>query len=175
MTKRCSNDLLGARRAFEGGFGEGRPAVAFFDPERFNPQISLQDNILFGRLAYGRARGAVEIGNLIRDVVQKLDLRRTVMEVGLEYQVGIAGARLSAAERQKLAIARCVLKRPEIMILDQATAALDAASQNVIERNLASVQDAGLIWVDGRASLEFDHTIVLESGKVVYQGPPQPS
>lgn len=167
--------LLRARRAFEQGFGEGSPAVEFFDPERFNPQISIQDNILFGRLAYGRARGAVEIGRLIREVVEKLDLRRTVMEVGLEYQVGIAGARLSAAQRQKLAIARCLLKRPEIMILDQATAALDGGSQNTIEGNLASAGDVGLIWVEGRASLEFDHTIVLESGKVVYQGPPQPS
>ena len=167
--------LLRARRAFEQGFGEGSPAVEFFDPDKFNPQVSIQDNILFGRLAYGRARGAVEIGKLIREVVEKLDLRRTVMEVGLEYQVGIAGTRLSSAQRQKLAIARCMLKRPEIMIVDQATAALDGSSQSTIEGNLASAGDVGLIWVEGRASLEFDHTIVLESGKVVYQGSPQPS
>ena len=167
--------LLGARRAFEQGFGEGSPAVEFFDRDRFNPQISIQDNILFGRLAYGRARGAVEIGNLIREVVEKLDLRRIVMEVGLEYQVGIAGARLNAAQRQKLSIARCLLKRPQVMIMDQATAALDDASRATIEENLVSVQEAGLIWVEGRASLEFDYQIVLESGKVVYQGPPQPS
>ena len=167
--------LLLARQAFERGFGEGSPSVEFFDPEKYNPQISIQDNILFGRLAYGRARGAVEIGNLIRDVVEKLDLRRTVMEVGLEYQVGITGARLNAAQRQKLAIARCMLKRPEVMILDQATAALDEMSRSTIEGNLASAGDVGLIWVEGRASLEFDHVIVLESGKVVYQGPPQPN
>ena len=167
--------LLGARRAFEQGFGEGSPAVEFFDRDRFNPQISIQDNILFGRLAYGRARGAVEIGNLIRDVVEKLDLRRMVMEVGLEYQVGIAGARLNAAQRQKLSIARCLLKRPQVMIMDQATAALDDASRATIEENLVSSEEAGLIWVEGRASLKFDYQIVLESGKVVYQGPPQPS
>lgn len=167
--------LLGARRVFEQGFGEGSPAVEFFDRDKFNPQISIQDNILFGRLAYGRARGAGEIGNLIRDVVEKLDLRRMVMEVGLEYQVGIAGARLNAAQRQKLSIARCLLKRPQVMIMDQATAALDDASRATIEENLVSVEEAGLIWVEGRASLEFDYQIVLESGKVVYQGPPPPS
>ena len=167
--------LLQARQAFERGFGEGSPSVEFFDPEKFNPQISIQDNILFGRLAYGRVRGAVEIGKLIRDVVEKLDLRRTVIEVGLEYQVGITGARLNATQRQKLAIARCMLKRPEVMILDHATAAMDEMSQSTIEGNLGSAEDVGLIWVEGRASLEFDHVIVLESGKVVYQGPPQPN
>ena len=130
---------------------------------------------MFGRLAYGRARGAVEVGKLIREVVEKLDLRRDLMGVGLEYQVGIAGARLSTAQRQKLAIARCVLKRPEILIVDQATTTLDLGSQNTIEKNLLSATDIGLIWVEGRASLEFDHTIVLEGGKVIYQGPPLPS
>ena len=175
IDKTMQQRLLQARFAFEQGFGEGSPKVEFFDREKFNPQISIQDNILFGRLAYGRARGAVEIGKLIRDVVEKLELRRTVMEVGLEYQVGIAGARLNAGQRQKLAIARCILKRPEVMILDQATAALDGSSQNTIEKNLVSLEEAGLIWVEGRANLDFDYQIVLESGKVVYQGPPQSS
>ena len=68
-----------------------------------------------------------------------------------------------------------MLKRPEVMILDHATAPMDEMSQSTIEGNLGSAEDVGLIWVEGRASLEFDHVIVLESGKVVYQGPPQPN
>ncbi len=164
--------ILRARQAFARGFGEGRPAVEPFEPERYNPRVSIQDNILFGRLAYGKARGLVEVGKLIREVIEKLDLRRAVMEVGLEYPVGIAGMRLSAAQRQKLAIARGMLKRPKVMIVDEATAALDAAAQTKIMKNLLLMKDRGLIWVLHRASLvkEFDHTLVLESGKVVQQG-----
>ena len=68
--------LLHARETFSRGFGDAAPAVEFFERDHYNPLVSLQDNIFFGRLAYGRARAAVEIGALIRDVVEKLELRR---------------------------------------------------------------------------------------------------
>jgi len=170
--------LLAARRTFARGFGEGAPEVEFFDPERYNPRISIQDNILFGRLAYGKARAAARIGALIREVVDKLGLARSVMKVGLDYPVGIGGTRLSGAQRQKLAIARCLLKQPRMLVLDEATAALDGASQATIMSNLLeafrreSARGRGLIWVLHRASLgeQFDHVLVLEGGRVVAQG-----
>jgi len=93
--------------------------------------------------------------------------------VGLEYPVGIAAARLSAAQRQKLAIARGVLKRPDMLVIDQATAALDRATQDKIMKNLFSeFEGRGLVWVLHRAELgsEFDYTVVLEGGKVAEQG-----
>ena len=67
--------LLHARKAFARGFGDGASAVEFFERDHYNPLVSLQDNILFGRHAYGRARAAVEIGALIRDVVKNFELR----------------------------------------------------------------------------------------------------
>ena len=165
--------LLAARRTFAKGFGDGAPAVEFFQRDRYNPLVSIQDNILFGRLAYGRARAAVDVGNLIREVVDKLDLSRAVTEVGLNYPVGIAASRLSAAQRQKLAIARCMLKKPEVFIVDEATAALDESTQERIMSALLEAAGRGLIWVLHRASLgkEFGQTLVLESGKVSYLGP----
>ena len=165
--------LLRARQTFARGFGEGRPDVEFFERDQYNPLVSIQDNILFGRLAYGRARAAVEIGNLIRDVVDKLDLRRAITEVGLDSPVGISGSRLTSAQRQKLAIARCVLKEPRLLVIDEATAALDEGAQKQIMANLLGDPGRGLIWVLHRASLgkEFDQTLVLESGKVAYIGP----
>ncbi len=164
--------LLKARKKFAEGFGDESPPVEFFDRDHFNSRVSIQDNILFGRLAYGRARSSVQIGSLIREVVDKLDLRRLIMEVGLDYPVGIAGTRLNSAQRQKLAIARSILKRPRVLIVDEATAALDGATQAKILKNILSIEGIGLIWVLHRASLgeEFDRTLVMESGKVVEQG-----
>ncbi len=165
--------LLEARHAIAAGLEKGAQVVEFFDPERYNSAISIQDNILFGRLAYGKARSAAEIGALIGEVVEKLNLRRIVMEVGLDYSVGIAGSRLNGAQRQKLAIARAVLKRPDLIVLDRATATLDPASQDKIMRNLfEEFQRRGLIWMLHRAELgsKFEHALVLESGKVVEQG-----
>ena len=164
--------LLGARETFARGVGGGAPAVEFFERNRYNPLVSIQDNILFGRLAYGRARAAVAIGDLIREVLENLDLRRAVTEVGLSFPIGIAGSRLNGAQRQKLAIARCILKRPDLLIVDEATAALDEGAQNQIMENLLGDAGSGLIWVLHRASLgkEFEQTLVLESGKVAYLG-----
>ena len=167
------DSLLRARQVFAEGFGEGPPPVDFFDRSAFNPAVSVQDNILFGRLVYGRARSAAAVGELIREVVQELDLRRAIAGVGLDYQVGIGGARLGPAQRQKLAIGRAVMKRPDVLVVDEATAPLDRASQRRVMNNLfAEFEGRTLIWSVHHASLaeEFGHTLVVDGGRVVEQG-----
>jgi ABC-type multidrug transport system fused ATPase/permease subunit len=174
ITDELKPRLLEARRVFSKGFEHGPPEVEFFDAERFSDSISIQDNILFGRLVYGKPRGRATIGSLIEDVVDKLDLRRSITELGLDYPVGIGAARLTAIQRQKLAIARSVLKNPDVLVLDEATAILDDSSQASLMRALfEEFKGRALIWVVQRASLgkEFDHTVVLERGKCVEQGP----
>jgi putative ABC transport system ATP-binding protein len=105
--------LLAARRAFAAGLPpELRSAVEFYDFGRYNSAATLQDNILFGRLVYGQAQAEQRIGTLIAEVLDELKLRDSVIEVGLEYNVGVAGKRLPATQRQKLGIARAVIKRP---------------------------------------------------------------
>ncbi|MGK0172991.1 MAG: putative ABC transport system ATP-binding protein, partial [Gammaproteobacteria bacterium] len=103
----------------------------------------------------------------------KQGLLDAVMEVGFDYQVGIAGTRLTGAQRQKLAISRAVLKRPDILIVDDATAALDAGSQERIRKNLLeNTNGRTLIWVGPHAKVasEFDTILVLEGGRVAEQG-----
>ena len=166
--------LLEARQIFAKGFGDGPPEVDFFDAERYSESISIQDNILFGRLAYGKPRGPATIGALIGEVVDKLDLHRSITELGLDFPIGVSGARLTSAQRQKLAIARSVLKRPDLLVLDEATAILDGPSQKALMSSLfEEFKGRALIWIVHRASLgeEFDHTVVLERGKCVEQGP----
>jgi ABC-type multidrug transport system fused ATPase/permease subunit len=165
--------LLEARHAFAAGLPEElRGTVAFFDQDRYNAAASVQDNILFGRLVYGRPQSQRVIGELIAEVIRSLGLRRQVIELGLDFSVGIGGSRLTTAQRQKLALARCLLKRPDLLVVDQATAALDPASQRLI---LAGVLDdvgkAGLLWSCGDAPdpTGFDRMIVMENGRIVGQ------
>ena len=167
------DSLLRARRVFAEGFGDGPPPVDFFDRNAFNAGVSVQDNILFGRLVYGRARSAAEVGALIREVVEELGLYCAIAGVGLDFQVGIGGARLTPVQRQKVSIARALMKRPDVLVIDEATAALDRASQRRVMENLFS-EFAGrtLIWSVHHASLaeEFEHTLVVDGGRVVEQG-----
>ena len=166
--------LLEARRAFAEDLPEALArSVEFFDRDRYNAASSLQDNILFGKLAYGRAQAQVKIGNLISEVIESLDLRSVVVEVGLDFEVGIGGARLSTAQRQKTAIARAVLKRPQLMVLSEATAALDGSAQTTILNNIREeFRDRTVIWAMHRPSQarDFDQVLAMADGKVVEKG-----
>ncbi|NIP48353.1 MAG: ATP-binding cassette domain-containing protein [Gammaproteobacteria bacterium] len=173
VTEELKPRLLEARRIFCKGFEDGPPAVDFFDPENYSRSISIQDNILFGRLVYGMPRAQATIGALIEEVVAKLDLRRPITELGLDYPVGIGGTRLSPAQRQKLAIARSVLKKPDVLVLDEATAILDESAQKSLMGSLfEEFKGRALIWLVHRASLaeQFDSTVLMERGKCVAQG-----
>ncbi|GAB3692779.1 ABC transporter ATP-binding protein [Nocardiopsis oceani] len=92
---------------------------------------------------------------------------------GLDTMVGDRGYRLSGGEKQRLAIARLLLKAPSVVILDEATAHLDSESE-------AAVQEALAIALEGRTSLviahrlatvrEADQILVLEDGRILERG-----
>ena len=102
-----------------------------------------------------------------------MGLRDAVIGVGLGFQVGGGGARLSLAQRQKAAVARALLKRPDLVVLNEATTALDGLSQakllDAVKRELAG---RGLVWVLHRASLAkpFDRVLVMSQGRIAEQG-----
>jgi putative ABC transport system ATP-binding protein len=168
--------LLEARRVFRADLPlEARPEIEFFDAERYNAAASVQDNILFGKIAYGEADAPVRVPSVLAEVVDALSLRQTVIDVGLDYNVGTGGSRLSFAERQKAGIARAVLKRPDLLILNEATSALDGLAQSRVTKGLRDeFAGRGIIWVLHRASLarNFDRVIVLSAGKLQEQGTP---
>ena len=174
VTEELRAKILEARKIFAADLPDDlRDKVAFFDPDRYNAAANLQDNILFGKVAYGQAQAQERVGALIREVVDELGLYDTVVRVGLNYQVGIAGSRLAPAQRQKLAIARAIIKRPDLLILSEATATLDSASQaKIMENILAEFSDNGLIWSLHRASdaAAFDYVIVMKGGRIVERG-----
>ena len=152
---------------------ELRGAIEFFDPAAYNGAASLQDNILFGKIVTGQAGATARITALVRELLDELGLRPLVVNIGLDYQVGVGGARLAVADRQKIALARALLKRPALLVVDQAVSALDTASQmRVLEGILAERKGQGLVWVLHRADLaeRFDQVLVMERGKLTEHG-----
>ncbi|MBX9945305.1 MAG: ABC transporter ATP-binding protein/permease [Reyranella sp.] len=170
--------ILGARHAFAERLpAELRGAVEFYDFERYNSAATLQDNILFGRLVYGQAEAEQRIGTLIAEVLNELGLRDSAIEVGLDYNVGVAGKRLPATQRQKLGIARALIKRPQLLIVNEAVAMFDGRTQDRIRDNIlaaATADKRGVVWIANRpAQAEpFEQIVVMQGGKIAAQGAP---
>jgi len=128
---------------------------------------SVYDNILYGRL------DATE--EEVFAAAKAANAHNFIMELpnGYETQLGDRGVNISGGQRQRIAIARAILKNPQILILDEATSALDTESERV-------VQDALDRLMIGRTSFVIAHRLstiknadkilVMEKGKVVESG-----
>ena len=166
--------ILVARRYFAEHLPENlRGAVEFFDPATCNRALSIQDNILFGKIMTTQAGASANISRLLRQILDQQQMRSLVISVGLDFQVGVAGARLAAADRQKIALARALIKRPAVLVLDQAEAAMDPSSQKrIVTRVLERSKGRCVIWVLQRLELSelFDQVLVLQHGRVVEKG-----
>ena len=166
--------VVEARRHFANNLPVAmRKSVEFFDPGLYNSAASLQDNILFGKIVTGQAGAAQRITTLMRELLDELGLRPLVVRIGLGFHVGVGGARLPSADRQKIAMVRAMLKRPVLLILDHAAAVLDPASQaRVVENVLAERRDRGVVWVLSREEYaeRFSTVLVMERGKLAEQG-----
>ncbi len=147
--------------------------IEFFDEDSYNPRVPVQDNILFGKLAYGQAHAQEKVSALIADVVESLELRDDIIRAGLGFEVGVSGGRLSAIQRQKLGLARALLKAPDLLVINEALSSFDSASERRLIGNVRrQMESRGILWILGRVQLAeaFDSVMVMERGKLVDQG-----
>ena len=128
---------------------------------------TIEENIRFGDLSASRLeieRTAKLAG--VADFIEHLP-------AGYETIVGERGYKLSGGERQRIALARSLLKNPEILILDEATSNLDSGSEQIIQNSLNSLKGTKtLIIVAHRLStiIKADQILVLEKGEIKEQG-----
>jgi putative ABC transport system ATP-binding protein len=114
-----------------------------------------------------------KVNAIVEQVLDAEDLRGLVLEVGLDHHVGLFGGRLSPPQRQRLALARVLLKRPEILILDGAMGSLEMGERMELhQRILAAMKDRTVIAVVERPDLArlYGRVVVLDAGTVVETG-----
>jgi ATP-binding cassette subfamily B protein len=127
---------------------------------------TIRENIDFGRrLSEEDLRRAVRYAQA-EDFVN-------VLEEGLDYNLSSRGTNISGGQRQRLLIARAVAARPEILILDDSSSALDYRTDANLRRTLReNFRDTTTIIVAQRISsvMQADHILVLENGRVLGYG-----
>ncbi len=162
--------ILRARRLFIDSMGEDTASsIEFFHADKYISSSNILNNILFGKTAFNKAGGPEQINKLLAGVIDKLGLRTRIAAVGLDSDVGIAGKRLSMAQRQKLSLARCLIKRPRVLIVNKALASLDKPGQQEIFRRVKTLMDGrGLIWVEDQIEdpTLYDNFLIVDQGKV---------
>ena len=139
--------------------------------------VVMQDSHLFhdtisANLRYAKSDATIDEMKAACQAAQIWDLITTLPN-GLETMVGERGHRLSGGEKQRLAIARLLLKSPSIVILDEATAHLDSENEELVQSALASaLQGRTSIVIAHRLStvMSADQIIVLENGLIRERG-----
>jgi ABC-type multidrug transport system fused ATPase/permease subunit len=144
-----------------------------YDRERYFADGTLLDNLLFGKVVATSSLAVKKVNAIVEEVIEAAELRGLVLEVGLDHHVGLFGSRLSASQRQRIALARVLLKRPEILILDGALAPLEPGERRELhQRVLTAMKDRSVIAVVERPDLArlYDRVVVLDAGTVVETG-----
>jgi ATP-binding cassette subfamily B protein len=136
-----------------------------------------QDTVLFNdtiryNIAYGRPNATQEEIEQAAKLAQVHDFVLRLPE-GYDTRVGERGLKLSGGEKQRVAIARTILKDPRILILDEATSALDTRTEQDIQaalRGLASHRTTLVIAHRLSTVVDADEIIVLQEGRVAERG-----
>ncbi|GJL78023.1 MAG: ABC transporter ATP-binding protein [Nitrospinaceae bacterium] len=142
-------------------------------------QIGLvpQETLLFG----GTIKENIEYAKLgatleeVTEAAKAANAHQFIMDCpdGYETVVGEKGIRLSAGQRQRIAIARTILKNPRLLILDEATSALDNESELLIQEALEHLMEGRTAFVIAHRLSTIHHAdkiIVLDKGKIVESG-----
>ncbi len=132
----------------------------------------LFNNTLYYNIAYGNINASA---NQIEQAIQLAHLDALLCELpdGIETKVGERGLKLSGGEKQRVAIARVLVKSPHMYIFDEATSALDTRTEREIQKNIDEIsKDSTTIIIAHRLStvVNADHIVVLQEGHVAEQG-----
>ena len=135
--------------------------------------ISLFHRSILENIRYGRPN-ATDDEVLRAAIAARCDFVETLPE-GLATMVGDRGVKLSGGQRQRIAIARAFLKDAPILLLDEATAALDGESEEAIREALGRLmRGRTVIAIAHRLATlrNFDRVVVLKAGDIIEDGPP---
>ena len=112
--------------------------------------------------------------DILKNIIVMSGLEKLVFEKGIEYKCGENGSNLSGGEKQRIAIARGLVKKAQLMFLDEITSALDTETSNQIVSNILSLENITKIMIthnlDQQILSRFDQILVFRNGQIIETG-----
>ncbi len=175
--------ILEARKLFHEELPEHmQEQIKVYDLASYNPHDSIQDNILFGRVAHGVSNASEQIKLIIQDLLKEKQLDDDIFKVGLNFDIGTGGKRLSESNRQRIIVARALLKGSDMVIINRGLNSLDNRAQERIAKKIldrargkSGNKPFGLLWVLASPELakEFDLVMLFERQRLTQIGTPE--
>jgi energy-coupling factor transporter ATP-binding protein EcfA2 len=175
LSSELRNKILSARKTFPQWSQTVDPHLfTFFSEENYIHGQSILNNIFFGKIKPGLPQAQEIINQSIMHLLVEEDYLEKIAAFGMRFQVGTMGDRLSGGQKQKLAIARVLIKQPKIILMDEATSALDNKSQARIQRLMTTRWKGKRTVIAAVHRLDilntFDKIAVMKAGKLVEYG-----
>jgi ABC-type multidrug transport system fused ATPase/permease subunit len=167
--------ILEGRALFRQKIAEDDPgAFTLYQMSEYIYSQTILNNIFFGKTKTSNPKAQEIIDQSIIQLLIEEDLLEAIIEIGMHYQVGTKGDKLSGGQQQKLAIARIFLKAPRILIMDEATSALDNKAQTRIQNLLETrwKKKSTVVSVVHRLDTikNYDKVAVMKAGKILETG-----
>jgi len=146
---RSTNRIIQARREFKKNIPDDlRSSVLYFDAKKYHPKLSVKDNLLFGRMSSSHPAEERVINQLVEQVINELDLRKELVLLFGESQVGISGSRLPLAAKHRISFGRVLMKKPDILVFHDALTPFDQF-ERIKRREEARrlLPDATFVWI----------------------------
>ena len=138
-------------------------------PDAYIPRLNVMENALFGRVPLVAGAKAVQVEQLVADVLDAQGLRQTIAALVFDQNVGLGGANLPTIIQERAAFSRAGLKRPDILILDKAMASFDSHDRSQTRHRMrALLPDTTLLFMeDSFAHPEaYDMVIEIDHGRI---------
>ncbi len=145
-------------------------SISFYDRGSVIPAMSIEDNLLFGRIGTHIAGACERLEATLQTILEESGLDRFVVQQGLGREVGPGGRLLTPEQRATIALARSILVKPDILVLDQAFSAFTPRDAAQIRQNILRNSSGRTLIVtlgDDEPLDGFERALVFEGPRVV--------
>lgn len=154
-----------------------RAMIEPYDPMSYMRSATLMENILFGKTRERNPAMRQAVRSAVLREVDAARLRRKIVQIGLGHNIGVGGRRLSVAQRQRLNIARVLIRDSEYYVFNKSLSAVDPRTQEAIVADVLRLirergGDASVLWVltNTRLAHLFERVVLFDHGRIMEDG-----